>query len=251
MRPKTISRTKIEKAVGKSLFERLDREIKAIGKMRVFIFDIESAEELFSAFAIVIGLSLAVTAFGVTVNIQLAKVFFMFTAGMVFITYLKTSEYISKYKTRLMQDNELPAVLNTLAQGLEVGMPVENIMRYIAENKKGTMRDIISEALNKVNAGVPLEKSLEEAAQKSLNKYFMRAVRILGKADETPIGLSVQLYELLSEIEEDKLNQKTARASSLDNMMTFPILIGYFIPLLVMVVLPFVQDLGSIFMIGK
>lgn len=251
MKPAAISEEKIKRVVGRSFFERLDKEIKAIGKMKVFVFEIESAEEFFSAFAMIIGLSLVLVAFGLMVNPQLVKVFSIFTAGMVTITYLKFSEYVSRYKKRLMQDNELPTVLNTIAQGLEVGMPVENVMRYIAENKKGVMRDIISEALNKTNAGIPLEKSLEEAAQKSLNKYFVRAVRILGKADETPVGLSAQLYDLLDEIEEERTNRKTARASSLDNMMTFPILIGYFIPLLIMVILPFIQDLVSIFSFGS
>jgi tight adherence protein C len=126
-------------------------------------------------------------------------------------------------------------------------MPVENIMRYIVENKKGYMKEIIHEALNKADAGISLSLSLEEAAEKSLNKYFQRAVKILIKTSETSQGLAEQLEELLRDIEEDRINEKTAKASVLDNVIAIPVLIGFFIPLIVFVVFPFIISFSNIF----
>lgn len=177
----------------------------------------------------------------------LFKAFLIVIVGLPIGAYLGYRDPIDKYKKRLMADNELPAILETFVSGLSVGMPVENVMRYIVENKKGYIKEMIQEALQKVDAGIPLFVSLEEAAEKSLNKYFQRAVKILAKTSETSQGLAEQLDELLKEIEEDRINEKSSRASVLDNVMAIPVLLGFFVPLFVFVIFPFIVSFTNIF----
>jgi tight adherence protein C len=240
---KFVNDKKIRRIIGEDLFSRINREIDAVGKVKILIFTASSIEELFSICTLLIVLSLAMIALGIVTN--RLSTFAVLAIAILGGAYLSYKDPIDKYKNRLMQDNELPSVLETLVSGLSVGMPIESIMKYISENKKGYMRDIIYNSLNLVNSGIPLEQSLQEAAYKSMNKYFERAVRILSKSDETIAGLAEQLNELLKDIEEERINKKTEKASSLDNIVALPILIGYFIPLLVVIMYPFLVDFSQ------
>lgn len=236
---KLIKEKTIKKAIGDDLFTRLDKEIKNTGKIRIlYFFTVTSIEELFSAFILIAGFSLTLLFYAFLTGVGVSRVLFLIV-GIAVMTYVTYRKPIDEYKERLMKDNELPAVLSTIADGLSVGMPVENILMYIAENKKGYMADIIRNAVNNINAGISLEQSLKESAEKSMNKYFKRAVNILIKTNETSQGLSKQITDLYEEIEEEKINKKTEKAAVLDNALFFPILIGFIIPLLIMVLLPF------------
>lgn len=244
---KILKEKTIKRIAGEDFFTRIDREIKAMGKINMLFISVTSAAELFSVFTSAAGFLLILFLFFSISNPALLKPFLVLASGILFIMYLSYKDTVNKYKKRLMADNELPAVLETFVSGLSVGMPVENIMRYIAENKKGYMKEIIQEALRKTDAGIPLSVSLEEEAEKSLNKYFQRAVKILIKTSETSEGLAEQLDELLKDIEEDRINEKTAKASVLDNVIAIPILIGFFVPLIVFVVFPFIISFSSLF----
>lgn len=245
-----INEATVRKMIGNDLFDRLDREIKNIGKIKVFyFFNVSSIEELFSAFMLISGFLLAFIFYGILSGIPVIRILLVVT-GVVIMTYVTYRKPIDEYKERLMKDNELPAILSTIADGLSVGMPVENILEYISNNKKGYTADIIRNALNSINAGISMEESLKESAQKSMNKYFKRAVNILIKSGESVQGLSKQINDLYEEIEEEKINQKTEKAAILDNSLFFPIFLGYLIPLLIMIILPFIQNIGFIFNMG-
>lgn len=244
---KLLKEKTIKKITGEDLFARIDKEIKAVGKINMLFISVTSAAELFSVFSLVLGFLLILFLLFLILDPALLKPFLVLMIGLPFIMYLSYRDTVNKYKKRLMADNELPVILETFVSGLSVGMPVENIMRYIVENKKGYMKEIIQEALQKADAGISLSISLEEAAEKSLNKYFQRAVKILIKTSETSQGLAEQLEELLRDIEEDRINEKTAKASVLDNVIAIPVLIGFFIPLIIFVVFPFIISFSNIF----
>jgi tight adherence protein C len=238
---KFIKRETIRKTIGDDLFVKLDKELKNVGGTKIlYVFPVNSIEELFSAFALIAVFLVVLLFYAVVSGTPLSRVIFLIigTAILSYVTYKKP---IDTYKDNFMKDNELPAILNTIADALSVGMPVENILTYIAENKKGQTADLIRITVNKINAGIPAENALKEAAEKSMNPYFRRAVNILIKTNETPQGLAKQITDLYEEIEEEKLNIKTEKAAVLDNALFFPILIGFIIPLLVMVLLPFVN----------
>lgn len=247
---KYVKETAIKKMIGNDLFEKLDKEIKNIGQIKVlYFFNVTSIEELFSVFMLIASLLLVFMFYEILSGTPIIRMLLIIT-GVSITTYVTYRKPIDEYKERLMKDNELPTILNTLADGLSVGMPIENIFEYISRNKKGYMVEIIKDALNNINAGISVEESLKKSAEKSMNKYFKRAVNILIKTGESQQGLSKQLNDLYEEIEEEKINQKTEKAAILDNSLFFPIFLGYLIPLVLMIMLPFVQNIGFIFNMG-
>lgn len=238
---KFIKRETIRKTIGDDLFVKLDKELKNVEGVKILhIFPVNSVEELFSVFALIAAFLVVLLFYAGISGIPLSRVIFLIIA-VVILSYVTYRKPIDTYKDNFIKDNELPAVLNTIADALSVEMPVENILTYIAENKKGQTADLIRITVNKINAGISIENALKEAAEKSMNPYFKRAVNILIKTNETSQGLAKQITELYEEIEEEKINKKTERAAVLDNALFFPILIGFIIPLVVIVLLPFVN----------
>jgi len=238
-----------EKIAGEKLYRRINRDLENVGGARLFIFEVKTAEEFFSALAVLIGFLLLLIVVGISRGID-AKMLIIGATGFGITIYVNYQKPIDNFKDRLMKDNELPAIVNVLVQGLTVEMPIINIMKYIADNKKGTLRDIIQDAVDRINTGVPLDVSLQEAADKSMNKYFQRVVRILMKSKESPKGLAAQLQDVLTDIEEERLNTKLKRATILDNGLFFVVFIGYFIPLLAMILTPFISNMGVFGSIG-
>jgi len=234
-----------EKVVGENLYSRIDRDLRNVGGARLFIFEVKTAEEFFSAVVVLAGFLLLIIALGIVRGIS-PVMLIIGAAGFAILIYVNYQKPIDEYKARLMRDSELPAVVNVLVQGLSVEMPVENILQYIAENKTGVMRDIIKDAVDRLNLGVPLEVSLQEAADKSMNKYFQRVVRVLMKSRESPRGLAAQLQDILNDIEEERLNTKMKRATVLDNGLFVVVFLGYFIPLLVMIMIPLLVNMGAL-----
>jgi len=243
MKASFIKKSTAAKIAGSSTIDRIDRTLQNIGGVRLLFFDVKNAVELFSALAVLGGLMCVILVLGIIRGVS--PVMLIIGLGsfgiMIYVSYQKP---IDDFKARLMKDDELPAVVNLLVQGLAVEMPVENILQYIADNKKGVMRDIIKNAIDTINAGVPFETSLEEAAGRSMNRYFQRVARVLVKSKESPRGLAAQLQEILNDIEDERLNAKMSRASMLDNALFFVVFLGYFIPLIVMILVPLVTNMG-------
>ena len=238
---KFIKKDTIKRTIGNDLFVTIDKELKNVGGTKIlYVFFVNSIEELFSVFALV-ATFLFLLIFYSTISGDSPTRAILISVGIAVLTYVTYRKPIDAYKESFMKDSELPAILNTISDALSVGMPVENILNYIAENKKGHTADLIRFTINNINAGVSVENALKEAAEKSMNTYFKRAANVLIKTSETPEGLAQQIAELYEEIEEEKLNIKTEKAAVLDNTLFIPILIGFIIPLLVIVLLPFVN----------
>lgn len=240
-----VKKSIIEKIVGENLYRRISRDLHNVGGARLFIFEVKTAEEFFSAVAVLTGFLFLIIIAGILQGIS-PIMLFIGAGGFAILIYVNYQKPIDDFKDRLMKDNELPAVVNLLVQGLSVEMPVENILHYIAENKSGAMHDIIKDAVDRLNLGVPLEISLQEAADKSMNKYFQRVVRILMKSKDSPRGLAAQLQDILNDIEEDRHNTKMKRATFLDNGLFLVVFFGYFIPLLVMILLPLLVNINAL-----
>lgn len=240
---KLVSSETIKRVVGYNWVSRIQREIDAIGSVPILMFKATSVEEFFSVFALLTGVSVLLIFLGIYLN--KVGLFLVLAVAVPAFGYLTYKDPVDKYKNRLMQDNELPTVIQTFISGLDVGMPVESVMKYIVDNKKGITRDIINDSLNKINVGIPLEESLKEAADRSMNKYFKRAVRILSKSDETVSGLALQLNELLQDIEDERINKKTEKAGMLENTIAFPVLIGYIVPLLIVMIFPLIASVSG------
>jgi tight adherence protein C len=243
MRADFIKKPAAAKIAGTDTIDKIDHTLQNVGGIRLLMFDVKNAVELFSALIVLGGLMALILVLGIMRGLS-PTILIIGLASFGIMIYVSYQKPIDDFKMRLMKDDELPAVVNLLVQGLSVEMPVENILQYIADNKKGAMSSIIKSAIDAINVGIPLEISLERAADKSMNKYFQRVVRILVKSKESSKGLAAQLSELLNDIEEERLNTKMSRANMLDNSLFFVVFLGYFLPLIVMILIPLVTNMG-------
>jgi len=128
---KYVKETTIKKMIGSDLFEKLDKEIKNIGQIKMlYFFNVTSIEELFSVFMLIASFLLVFMFYEILSRVPIIRILLV-VAGVSIMTYVTYRKPIDEYKERLMKDNELPSILNTLADGLSVGMPVENIFEYM------------------------------------------------------------------------------------------------------------------------
>ncbi|WP_279145558.1 MULTISPECIES: type II secretion system F family protein [Clostridium] len=242
-----FSRGTINKIVKKDKLEIMQKELDAVGGTKVFVFEVSTVEELFSAFALVIGFAIFMI-FAAIINKSSAGAVFVFIIGLVLICYAQYRKPIDNYKESFMKDNELYGTMDTIISGLDAGEPLMYILQYISLHKKGNTAKLISECVARVNTGTDLNVALYDAAEKSFNHYFMRMALIIKKADTSVVGLSDQLRELQKDIEDERHNKKNERVEKIDNGLFFPILIGDFIPLILMIILPFFSEFQKISM---
>lgn len=235
----------IKKVIKEDKFDKINREMHAIGKLDIFGIEVTSVSELFSFIAIVWGI-LSVILLLALLNKSNLKALIILLIGTNILLYAKIKDPIDKYKESFLKDNELPAVLETLIQGLQIGMPVYSILLYISNNKKGNTADLINLCVTKVNSGMDINKALREVSEKSLNDYFLRMALIIEKTDRSVMNLDKQLEYLQQDMEEERINIKTEHADKLDNALFFPMLIGYFIPLIIMILVPLLRQMTKL-----
>lgn len=240
-----FSKGTINKVVKEDKMNRIQKELDAVNGVKVLFFEVTTIEELFSAFATSIGIVLFLI-FVAILNKSSIKAILCLITGIGILCYAQYRGPIDKYKENFMNDDELPMVLDTIMAGLDAGLPLMNIFTYISKYKKSNTAKLISECVARVNAGNDFNKSLEFVAEKSFNHYFIRMAKIVKKADTSTTGLSTQLRELQKDIEIDRINKKNERVEKLDNALFFPILLGYFVPLVLMIILPLFSQIKNI-----
>lgn len=236
-----INEDTIKKVITPSKLDIINKEISAVGGVKILIFDVSNAIELLSAFFAII-LAITVIIICGIFNHASLKAIVMLLVGVLIVSYCQYKKPIDNYKKSFLKDTELPVILETIIQGLNAGLPIENVFRYIKKNKTGNTAKLIAECIDKNDSGMDFNTALKEVADKSLNRYFIRMYKIIKKSDISVLGLSEQLSALQIDIEEDRLNLKEHIASNLDNALYFPILIGYFVPSVAMIFISLLQQ---------
>lgn len=241
LRKNLLSKGTIKKVVKQDKITTMQKELDAVNGTRILIFEANTIEELFSIFALVLGVTGLIIFLGL-LNGGSIKGIMLLLFGVVIVSYAQYRTPIDKYKESFMKDNELPTIIDTLIAGLDSGITLMNIFNYISKTQNSNSAKLIRECFAKVSSGENFNVALKEASEKSFNHYFIRMAQIIKKADTSTLGLSDQLRELQIDIEEERLNMKMERVNKLDNALFFPILLGYFIPLVLMIVLPFLTQ---------
>lgn len=239
-----FSKGTIKKLIKQDKFEEMQKELDAVNGTRVLIFNAKTVEELFSIFALIFVAVTMLISIAI-INKGSMKGAVILVIGIVIVCYVQYRKPIDTYKESFMKDNELPSTLDTLIAGLDAGSPPMATFNYIKRNKRSNTSALIAECVASVNTGVGFNTALKNAAEKSFNHYFIRIAQIIKKSDISTVGLSVQLRELQKDIEEERINVKNERVDKLDNALFFPLLLGYFVPLVIMIVLPFIYQFTS------
>ncbi|NNG67748.1 type II secretion system F family protein [Caldanaerobacter subterraneus] len=242
-----VSKKYLQKVgIKRDMIEKWDKEIKAVGGVKILFFEVQDVLELFSFAALSLGGLLVLTVVGAVNGANILALLSVFIgSAIMFYQYWRSP--IESYRESFYKEEELPAALEIFISGLEVGMNTENIMGYIVRTRKGVVRDLLYEAQARIDTGSSLKDALTSAADKSLNDHFKRFVKAVTGEYESVKDMRENLEELLEEVEEKNYNQKIERAAVLDNSLFFPIFLGYFVPILIMFALPFVISLKSFF----
>jgi len=239
-----LSRLGIEKA----MLQTWDREIKAVGGIKIFIFKIADVNELFSIALLLTTITFLIAGIGaLTGGLSLVNFAFL-AAGLAVMFYTGWRKPIENHKEMFMKDDELPVVVEMFITGLEVGLSAEHIISNAIKNLKGVMERSLIGVHAKLDSGVSFKDALTNAANQSFCIYYKRfAALIIQNREAGDTDTKRYLEEFLSELEEVRTNKRVEQAGRLDNKLFFPIFLGYFIPILVIFSLPFILSLRGLF----
>ncbi|ABY92031.1 type II secretion system F family protein [Thermoanaerobacter sp. X514] len=244
---KIVSEKHLQKlGIRQDMIEKWDKEIKAVGGVKIFFFKAHDVLELFSFGVLILGGLIVLSVVG-TVNGANVFALLSVVTGSIIMFYQYWKKPIDSYRESFYKEEELPAAIEIFINGLEVGMNKENIISYIVRTREGVVRDLLHEAQVRLDTGSSLKDALTYAASKSLNDHFKRFVKIITGEFASEQDIKENLEELLDEVREINYNKKTESASVLDNSLFFPIFLGYFIPILIIFALPFVLSLKGFF----
>jgi len=237
--------------IGKSTaFRMWDKELQAVGGIKLLGFRIERVGELVTAalgaaalFLLVAGVGLVTRGFD-PLNSLLLFVGF----GALFYSHWRRP--IEEYRDSFLKDSEMPVAVEMFISGLEVGMSSENILFHLSKNLKGVVGRLFYMAQSDIDAGKSVSDALMLIAENSLSTYFQRFMTLVVAGREMGGGDTKHyLKHLLDEIEEVRGNERIERAGSINNTLFFPIFLGYFLPIIIIFSLPFIFSLGGLFRI--
>jgi len=238
----------LKTGIEKSMLQTWDKEIKAVGGIKIFFLKISDVNELFSVAMLLTTIALLVAGLG-TLTGGLSLVNFAFLAvGLVVMFYIGWRKPIENHREMFLKDDELPVVVEMFITGLEVGLSAEHIISNAIKNLKGVMERSLIGIQTKLDSGVSFKEALTDAADQSFCVYYRRfAALIIQNREAGDTDTKRYLEEFLTELEETKTNKRIEQAGRLDNKLFFPIFLGYFLPILVIFSLPFILSLRGLF----
>jgi len=239
---------KILKKFEPKIVDELEYNITALGEIKILKFIRAHSAAEYLAFA-VLSIGMAILLASLAVLQGQYKISFGFL-GLPLVVMASYFMAIDKRKKQIMKTNELPHIIETIAVAVEAGITFDEALRYVVKNKKGLVRNLFTEAINKIDAGIKREEALKEAGRKSLSRRFEVLIRIINESKNTQTGLKELLIKETEEIMHEKITEKRAKAGTLETKLFFPIFIGLFLPVIVLAALPFITNLQSLKMFG-
>lgn len=227
-----------EKIIGHSRLEYIDHQIKAINGYKILgLFKVEDGVELISYFLALISGALAINIIGF-INGGSGRNVFLIPVILTLGIYGQYKRKIDEFKEVILYESELPSTVETLSIGVEAGLTPDYIIRYIIKNKKGVVRNLLNEAIMRVDSGDSFKEAFEEIGYKSLSKEFMQMVRIISDNYSSGVKQKEMLAELREDIEEIVINNKLKSVQNIDTKL-FPIIFfGFLIPILIGIAYP-------------
>jgi len=238
----------LKTGIEKSMMQIWDREIKAVGGIKIFFLNVANVNELFSVAMLLTTIALLVAGIGILSGELGMFNFALLVVGLTVMFYTGWRKPIENHREMFMKDDQLPVVVEMFITGIEVGLSAEHIITNAIKNLKGVMESSLISVQNKMDAGVSFKEALMDAAEQSFCIYFIRfATLIIQNREAGDTETKRYLEEFLEEIEELKTNKRIEQAGRLDNKLFFPIFLGYFLPILIIFSLPFLMSLSGLF----
>lgn len=248
MRIKISENYLLRTGIEKSALQMWDKEIKAVGGIKIFFWSIANVSELFSVAVLLTAVSILVAAIGVlTGGLSLINFAFL-VVGLAVMFYTGWRKPIENHKELFLKDDELPVFVEMFITGLEVGLSAEHIIINASKNLKGVMERSLIGIQHKLDSGISFKEALMDAADQSFNAYYKRfAALIIQNREAGDTDTKRYLEEFLTDLEEVRTNKRIEQAGRLDNKLFFPIFLGYFLPILIIFSLPFILSLQGFF----
>jgi tight adherence protein C len=243
------------KYVKKDVINRIDRGIKTVGGVdidipgttggiKMLFFTARNVYEYFAALITYAMFTLVVFLYGMMAGASPAGPLLIGFALIVFAVQ-RYRKPLKEFKAKF--EAALPAFIDTMIQGLAIDMPVEQVIEYIARTDNSIIAPFIRDLYNNLMSGMSLERALEEVAEKTLSPDFERIARLLSFRSETTSEMIRGLEQTRDTIETRLETQILAKANNMENAVILPIMAGYVLPYLVVILYPLLTDLIRFF----
>ncbi|HHY80854.1 MAG TPA: type II secretion system F family protein [Thermoanaerobacter sp.] len=241
----------------KDFIKKLDRGIKTIGGvdvqlpetsggLKIFSIPVTDAYEFISLMAVLVIIVLAAEIFLAAPGQEFLIVGFALTV----LAYPPLLYYAKLKKFQRVFLLDFADVLDTMLQGLSVGLPVEEVLDYVVKTKNNTAVPFFKEVAIRINAGQSLQSALKEVTPKTLSPEFDRMARVLALRTATTADITKSLQTLLDNINtEVELNILT-EAEKMNVKLLFPIIVGYVFPFMMLVLYPLIVQIFQMNGIG-
>jgi tight adherence protein C len=243
------------KYVKKDIISRIDRGIKTVGGVdidipgttggiKMLFFTARNVYEYFAALVTYAMFTLVVLLYGMIAGAS--------PAGPLLIGFALVLFAVQRYRKPLKEfkarfEAALPAFIDTMVQGLAIDMPVEQVIEYITRTDNSIIAPFVRDIYNNLMSGMSLERALEEVAEKTLSPDFERIARLLSFRSETTAEMVRGLEQIRDTIETRLETQILAKANNMENAVILPIMAGYVLPYLVVILYPLLTDLIRFF----
>lgn len=237
----------INKRISKSYLEKVDRDIKTIagvdiripgtkGYLPILIFHIRDVYEFLSAMSVFVFFAALFIIIGILEN-KIANGIIM-AIGIIALTYSRYTMNLKKFKENFKYD--LTDTIESMLQGLKVGLPIETVIEYIIDNKDNIVTPFLKEISTRINAGESLSTALKNVTPKTLSPEFERISKILSMRSQSTADIVTSIEKLQENIELEIDTKIISMAENSQTKYFFHILIGYIFPFIVMILYPLV-----------
>ncbi len=161
------------------------------------------------------------------------------------LTPLKVVFGAEKKRQRMVL-GELPGLMEIIAMVMETGLSFDAAVKYIADHKRGYVADLFKRARNEIDAGTRRETAYSRIAKKGSNELavFLDLV-INAEAQGRPVkNLILNLSQSFRERQKNAIEEE---ANCLPTTMLIPIFTCIVPPMIVIYLLPALQNMGALF----
>lgn len=141
---------------------------------------------------------------------------------------------------------ELPGLMEIVAMIMETGLSFDAAVKYIADRKQGYVAGLFKRARNEIDAGINRETAYGRIAKSGSNEMLMFLDLVI-KAEAQGRPVKNLVIELARSYRERQKNAVEEAANKLPTTMLIPIFICIVPPMILVYLLPAIQNLGILF----
>ncbi len=190
---------------------------------------------------------IVVSAFAISLSGAAADRLWIYFSAVVFGIFIPLKELHSAAKRKQwIILRELPGLMEITAMIMETGMSFDASVKYISDRKRGYVADLFRRARNEIDAGVKREISYRKIAKSGSNELSMFLDLVL-KAEAQGRPVKSLVLELSRSFRERQKNAVEEAANRLPTTMLIPIFVCIVPPMILIYLLPALQNLGILF----